>query len=75
MAKYLCIKPLILKARDINGFPLDAERTVLIKAGESFSVKSDCLFAQDKEAVRLEGEMYWVEIHPDTLEKHFKEVK
>jgi hypothetical protein len=77
MKQYKCTKPLLLDRYDDNGF-LEEEDAMLIEVGEIYDIDDDTcdyLLVANKPALRLENERHWIEIYPDTLAEHFKEVK
>ena len=77
MKQYKCIKPLLLDRYDDNGF-LEEEDAMPREVGEVYDIDDDIcdyLLVANKPALRLENERHWIEIYPDTLAEHFKEVK
>lgn len=71
--RYRCIEPMVIQQYDEDGYCMCGQ-AIEIKPGTEL-VAGGPLFLAAPPAVRLEGPNgLWLELHPDTLRKHFEEV-
>lgn len=74
MRKYVCVKPLPLEQYDEEGYWMPGQ-AIIVEPGTELTESSRPLSLANPPAVRLErADGLWIEIYPDTLSKHFKEL-
>lgn len=73
MKRYRCKVPLLVERYDDKGYCVVGQ-TVMVQVGTVME-SSDRFLIAAPPSVRLEGCGMWLEIGPETLKKHFEEVK
>ena len=73
MKKYRCKEPMMVERYDDEGYCLVGQ-TMTVQVGTVMEISANLEIAAPP-SVRLEGCGMWLEIGPETLKKHFEEVK
>jgi len=75
MEHYVCVKPLWVQNYDDDGFIVE-NAYMDIAVGEVWTVeKQEYNLVASNDAIHLERNLAWIEIHQDTLDAHFELVK